>query len=317
MRQAYAIWKMNYMFYMHRIKRTIVIYLIPALLMLFFLAPAEFMGKPVPTPIDEPTLTSYTTLNSTEIPYVSLSEADVNQADLARFVSGLEELSLGYTFKKMDSLSEMEQYTSEVGYFTGAIGFYKLSAEDREIDTVILGNNTRTGSFVTMQNIVDNGFSLLLNASTTLTMWTQPTNPDDSEEAKSAASTLGFLMVLGMLLGLLVSSAFGAQRLVAEKECKFKSQMYVCGLNPKVYVVVNILAGFVAQIIPAILAIVCAILFEAKGVTGILILAMFLTCFIFLLALSSFNFCFSKLFDKADSCISKQVHILNFPFIIY
>ena len=66
----------------------------------------------------------------------------------------------------------MEQYASEVGYFTGAIGFYKLSAEDREIDTVILGNNTRTGSFAIMKNIVDNGFSLLLkNDSAVATAW--------------------------------------------------------------------------------------------------------------------------------------------------
>ena len=305
MRQVYAIWLMNFLFYVHRIKRTIVIYLIPAFFMLFFLIPAEFMGKPDPTPIDESVLTSYAALNSTEVPYAALSATDVNKDDLARFISGLESLSLGYTFKELNSLSEMEQYTSEVGYFTGAIGFYKLSAEDREIDTVILGNNTRTGSFAVMQNIVDNGFSLLLNASATVTTWRQPTNPADAEEEKSAASTFGIFMVIGMLLGLLTSGAFGTQRLVAEKECKFKSQMYVAGLNPIVYVVVNVLASFVAQIIPAILAVVCAIIFETRGATGILILALFLVCFMFLLALASFNFCFSKLFKKADSCISK------------
>lgn len=296
---------MNVLFYAHKIKRTIIIYLIPVLLMLVFLGPEAIMTKSVPMPIDEPNLNSFAALNSVEIPYVSLSTTDVNQTDLAKFVSGLEALSLGFSFKKVGSLSEMEQYTSDIGYFTGAIGFYKLSAENREIDTVILGNNTRTGSFVTMQNIIDNGFSLLLGASTKITTWSQPTNPDEIVEEETSSS-MGFIMTIGMLLGILISSSLGAQRLVAEKECKFKSQMYVCGLRPAVYVVVNTFAAFVAQLIPAILAVLCAIIFKTDGATGILILAMFLTYFMFLLALSSFNFCFTKLFDKADSCISKS-----------
>ena len=65
MRQAYAIWLMNFLFYAHRIKRTIIVYLVPIFFMLFFLLPAELMGKPDPTPIDEPKLISFGTLNST------------------------------------------------------------------------------------------------------------------------------------------------------------------------------------------------------------------------------------------------------------
>ena len=121
---------MNFLFYARRIKRTIIVYLIPTFFMLFFLIPAEFMGKPDPRPIDEPVSSSFTAFNITEVPYVSLSETSVNQNDLTAFVSGLESLSLGLTFKKMDTLSELEQYTGNVGYFTGAIGFHKLSAAD-------------------------------------------------------------------------------------------------------------------------------------------------------------------------------------------
>ena len=311
-RQAQAIVWMNAMFYLRRRVRSLVILLLSAILMLCFLIPNMYNKFGFPQAPDKDLHNTYLAPSSQrltkdlKVPYAISNSTNVNMTDLEDLLNGVANSNSHITFVQYSSLDEIDTAISKAGYYEAALGFDLLSSEERAMSVTLMYNSTVSYSLVSLENLVTNAFLRLVrdeavDPNITINAYSHGLNlfPIDTK-----AMSMSMFLVVSVLFGLMISSGLSTQRLVSERECMFKSQMFLAGMDPFVYSTVNILLSIIPLIISAILSAIVATAFGVTGTRGIIFLPFITTLILFSLALSSFNYIFSKVFNKADSCIS-------------
>lgn len=320
-RQAQVIAWMNAIFYLRRWGRSLAIILIPAILMLCFLIPSMLNNFEMPQAPDSDLHNTYLTPSSQRlttnivIPYAVVNSTAVNETDLTNFFDSVTKTAPTVSFVEYSSLDEIDDVVNEEGYYEVALGFNSLSSEARRISATLMYNATVSYSLPSIENLVANAFIRIIRDNATdpeitinsysrgLSLF--PTN------AKSGAMSM--FLVISILFGILISSGLSAQRLVSERECMFKSQMFLAGMDPVVYPVVNILMSILPLLVSSVISAVVATSFGVTGTRGFMFFPFILTLLLFSFAISSFNYVFSRMFNKADSCISnKNKHTLEY-----
>lgn len=323
-RQAQVIAWMNTIFYLRKWGRTIAIMLVPAILMLCFFIPSMLNNFEMPQAPDKDLHNTYLAPSSQRlttnivIPYAVINSSDVNEADLDNFLNSVIKTTPTVSFVQYSSLEEIDDIVNEEKYYEVALGFSALSSESRTMSVTLMYNATVPYSLASIENLVSNAFMRIVRNNVTdpdITINTYsrgislfPTN------AKS--SGMSMFLVISIMFGLLISSALNAHRLVSERECMFKSQMFLAGMDPIIYPVVNILMSVIPLLVSSIVSALVATAFGVTGTRGVAFFPFIVMLILASFALSSFNFIFSRIFNKADSCISKY-NDNNFIFYLF
>lgn len=314
-RQAQVIAWMNAIFYLRKWKRSLAILLIPAILMVCFLVPSMLNNFEMPQAPDKDLHNTYIMPSSQRltdhitIPYAVTDPDNVSESDLTNFFESITNITSKVSFVEYSSLYDIDVAVEKTGYYEAALGINALSSETRTMSVTLMHNASVSYSLPSIQNLVSNAFMKIIRDDTidpdiTINSYSRglslfPTN------VKS--TSMGMFLVVSIMFGLLISSAMSAQRLVSERECMFKSQMFLAGMDPVVYPSVNILISIIPLLISSIISAIVATSFGVTGTRGAMFFPFILTLILFSLALAPFNYVFSRMFNKADSCISNFI----------
>lgn len=326
-RQAQVVAWMNAIFYLRRWKRSLAIILIPAILMVCFLVPSMLNNFEMPQAPDKDLHNTYITSSSQRltdhitIPYAVTDPDNVSESDLTNFFDSITNITSKVSFVEYSSLYDIDVAVEKAGYYEAALGINALSSETRTMSVTLMHNASVSYSLPSIQNLVSNAFMKIIRDDTidpdiTINSYSHglslfPTN------VKS--TSMSMFLVISIMFGLLISSAMSAQRLVSERECMFKSQMFLAGMDPVVYPSLNILVSIIPLLISSIISALIATSFGVTGTRGVMFFPFILTLILFSLALAPFNYVFSRMFNKADSCISNiiKIHISAYNHLFF
>ena len=230
----------------------------------------------------------------------------MNKTAFSEMLGGISALYPKVAFKECDSVEEIDNYTSRVGGFIAGLGISKFDPNKKKITYTFLYNESVPGSAVQIQNLMDT--ALLRYTDNTsggrIDVWSHAIGPG-LNTIMADETTMGTNFIVFVLLGLLISSALGVQRLVYEKECMFKPQLFIAGMRPLVYCTGNILSLSLPILVSSVLIAALSAAIGINGTTGEMFVPLLLTLVVFSFSLSSFNYLFSKIFKKSEDCVSK------------
>lgn len=252
----------------------------------------------------------YNSLSNTKttIPYAVENKALVDIEALNEMLRNATAVYPKVTFEEYDSIEAIDNHTAEKGGFIGGLGVSSFDPDKGKIEYTYLYNESIPGSAVQVQNLMDTIFLRHMSSGSgnKIDVWSHGMKIDREEEYASNEYSTNINFIIFALFGLLISSSLGVQRLVYERECLFKSQLFQAGMNPFVYCIGNIVALAIPILIPAVLISVFSAIIGINGSTGVMFIPFLLTHIVLAFSLAAFNYLLSKIFNKSDSCASKK-----------
>ena len=280
---------------------------LPALLALLFLLPSAFAVVTTPAAQAGARLHDLARARApVEVPYIVTEPLGVAEADLARLLRAAQATAGAHLtltrYTDMDTLMRATYGAARVrcGLALNALSFAPGTAR---LDVTVLDSPTVADSSVLCTNLAHTAYLRVMAGDAALALAAQSDAVADGRaDAVALPSTL---LAVGAALGLVLAGGLVAQRVVAERACRFDAQLRVAGLRPLVGAAASS-AALVLLVLPGALLLVAACALPLAGVAvfrSAVVAAFALLLALFAAALAPFNLVFSRLFRRPATCV--------------